>query len=358
LNGLNSNCADLDFYNAPDCRGLISDPIKKILFKCVEKEPADRYTDFIELRNELKRYKTPQASDRSKHYADRTPPKPHLSGIRPETPLYHANNDCLALPPPVGIYRCATISVTQNHEFAFEFAQRASDKYNLRTIILDFDFEKTLSEWYFQTDNTKKKELDENSLLRIVELTDRTAKGGLVHFTRTRAVKPDIMWFNEPDPEYSCKAAARLTKQKGHLLRRLLSELTINADVCILLTGQSVFCELNARCFENSHYIICPAQAEIPSIKAFNNTALLAERSIGIPADRFKYILWNYQSGDGVKPETMWEFSGESLAGFVRVSRKRDAARRGGIYNKCYARSMESAVKRDYDEIISALGIC
>ena len=298
-----------------------------------------------------------------------------------------------SLPRPFGIYRCATISVTQNHEFAFELAYRISEHYDLRTLIVDIDFETTLSELYFMADEKKSCNIYNNSLRHTLELIEQAAFSGwpgdedyeikdcadekdidgsagniprdeapvsgisfLSGLRRGGPDRPELVWLNEPNPEYSGTVADMLTRNRGAALRRLLSEVTAFADVCILLTGNSLFSELNLRCFQNSHYIICPGRPEIPVMRAFKNTATLAERFKGIPSDRFKYIIWEYRQND-IKPEISRALAEESLAGVVRKSRRRDNARRGGAYGGCYAYAMERAVKKDYDEIIRMLGI-
>ena len=359
--------------------GAPANKLLDVFYKCVESDPADRYKDFNEVRAALSslgraplplrgggsglKASEPAPANRgeaSPPMKKTAPPQPDAPVARPKPAPRRETDD---LPRPSGIYRCAAISVVQNHEFAFEFAQRASEHYKRRTLVLDLDFETTLSEWYFQAADSEKRGDGENSLLHVAGLIERAAGnafadiGGLARISRKHAGVPEVVWLNEPNPEYAGKTAELLIKNNGYLLRRLLTEVTVQVDLCLLLTGRSIFGELNALCFENSHYVICPGRAEIPSIKAFNNTALLAEQYRGIPASRFKYIMWNSRNADGVDTDALWELAGGSLAGVVRESRRRDASQRGGIYGKCYMKAMERAVKKDYDEIITALGL-
>ena len=296
------------------------------------------------------------------------------------------------LPRPIGVYRCATISVTQNHEFAFEFAHRAWERYGLKTFIIDIDFETTFSEFYFTSGADKDRSHINNSLYQTIEIIENavaaiyrddafgSADAGahsdrgespqavwryespltgidfFSGFTRGGKERPELVWLNEPNPEYSGMAAEKLTRDRGRILRLLLSEVTVYADVCILLTGCSLFSELNLRCFQNSHYIICPGRADTAAVKTFKNTSILAERFNGVAADRFKYVIWDYKQND-FKPDVTRELAEESLAGVVRKSRRRENTRRGGAFCGCYAYSMERTVKRDYDAILAALGL-
>jgi hypothetical protein len=275
-------------------------------------------------------------------------------------------------------------------------------------LILDLDFESTPTEWYFNSAGARKTANNKISLLRAVKLIEsasypdyrkeassggsgdsiseswgnnhdgggfdsysdgayvRNARisnenaiadmDGIFHLSRRRAEQPEIAWFGEANPEYTGVAADKLSRNNGYMLRRLLTEVTVFADICLILTGSTIFSELNLRCFQNSHYVLCPGRAEIPAIRAFGNTAALAEHYKGVPSDRFKYVIWEHQY-NVISDDVMWEFAGESLAGVVRASKRREAARSGGVYNKCYAYAMERSVKKDYDDIMHALGI-
>jgi hypothetical protein len=255
-------------------------------------------------------------------------------------------------------------------------------------LIFDFDFESTPSESYIKSAAESGRSIDKINLYDAVGLVEAaesafasgggynafsdygvessaglniressvTAINGLTRFARGQANRLEPIWFSEPDPAYSGIVAEKLTYDRGRILRRLLSETSVYADVCIILTGHTVFSSLNMRCFQNSHYIICPGRADAAQIQSFNNSAMLAERFKGVPANRFKYVIWDYQHIDD-RTEAIWNLADDSLAGLVRKSRRRDGARRGGAYGKCYALAMEGAVKRDYDEIIEALGI-
>ena len=354
---------------------FIPKQIIAILSKCTECDPARRYNNFHEIKNELI-----NVQSNIKPAADRR-------GCAPsEEPV-------LALPRPLGVYRCVTISVTQNHEFAFELASRICERYGLKTLILDCDFESTLSELYFTYEKSDNFLLERNSLFHAVKLIEKATYAthcstnaindnttsyladlhtsndkqhrfegeheiydGLPGIFPYNSSQPEPLWLNEPNPEYSGLLADKFIHNNGLLLRRFLAEITVFVDVCIILTGQSIFSELNMRCFQNSHYILCPGRVETQSIKTFNNTAILGERFKSIPSSRFKYIIWGYEQNDEGN-DVIYELRDESLAGAVRKSKRREGARRGGVYNGCYAYAMDRAVKKDYDGIINALGI-
>ena len=424
----NGGNAHFPYENGASTAGVISGRFKKILYKCIEYNPENRYSGFDGIAADLceclragyggaavgrrggvreESYKEgrvaagirgdgvartcnaakadgAEASGRERTGGAEVASRRGNAGGSETSPRRDNFAAPVALPRPMGIYRCLTISVTQNHEFAFELAYRAFERYGLRAVILDFDFENTLSEWYFNAECTNYNILKDNSLLRIIELINREAEseksellnktgtdsicgvqyndpyggaGRLSQFTHKNSAKPEVLCFNEPNPENSGKAAELLLKDRGYLLRRLLSEVTVCADICLLLTGRTVFCDLFARCFENSHYVICPGPAESPSVKSLRNTAALAERHRRIPANRFKYIIWDSTRDDGVNPEVLCGLAGDSLAGIVRKSKRRDSAKRGGQYGRCYAVSMEKAVKMDYDELLTTLGV-
>ncbi|MCL2051725.1 MAG: serine/threonine protein kinase [Lachnospiraceae bacterium] len=400
---------------------------RDILSRCVEMDPAVRYPDFAAIKADLlgmnatgtaphhvEQKATHHVEQNTMHHAEQT--APHIMVKEAPLPMAHKTPHTVTM-HPTGVYRCATISVIQNHEFAFEFACRASEQYGLRVIVIDCDFESTLSEWYFTANGQGNGGLLNNSLYHALKTIEQAASddsdsesgsenggesggesggksggksgsgtqgfgkctpcrteslalmGGagmrgevfagldsLPGLVRGHTGRSGPVWLNEPDPEYSGPAADFLVRDRALALRRLLAEITIFADICLILTGRSVLCELNMRCFQNSHYIVCPGGAEAPSIRAFKNTAILAERRRGVPSDRFKYVFWDY-SHSAAKSEAVWELSEQSLAGVVRKSRRRDESRRDGVYTKCYAYSMERAVKKDYDDIIKTLGL-
>ena len=314
----------------------------------------------------VKHYATPNGASPSMHHTAAGGASQAMRNGVPgsASPVKHYAAPPAPLPHPMGIYRCATISVTGNHEFAFELAYRATERYGLRVLILDLDFETSLSDSYLHKKAAERYGVDNNSLFRAVGLVEQAnyddAIAGIDELTsvsRTQNTCPEFIWFNEPNPEYSGITAEKLIQGDGRILRRLLAEITVHADVCLLLTGYSVFSELNLRCFQNSHYVICPGHAGLAHIKTFKNTASLAEQYKGISSDRFKYVIWEYHTKDGEASDIMWEFEEGSLAGAVRESRRRVSARNNGQYDKCYARSMERGVKKDYDDIINMLGI-
>lgn len=390
-------------------------------------EVSARRSDDISRRNEDKGAQI--SEDKQGFYGapERKTARNAAASARREKPEYReqranpANGDY-----PTGIFRCATISVAQNHEFAFELAHRAAEGYGLRALILDFCFEKTPSEWYFQPESSNGYKKGGNSLLSAIELVERASapRGAaapygsamsyneappygsapsynevpsygsamsygaqenpvsdiyyqkreppapqtfnenifanmneLSRISRGRDKTPAPIWFNEPDPEHSGRAADILLCDRGRAFRRLLTEITVYADVCVLLTGNSAFDEMNCLCFQNSHFIIYPGGSELPSVRAFNNAARLFERGRGVSSGRFKYVIWDYQYKDDIKHDIMTELTEESLAGVVRRSGRRDGAKRDGVFRKCYARAMEKEVKKDYDDILFTLGV-
>ena len=368
----------------------LPDPLWKLLQKCIEKEPEKRYRNFQEVKSGIRaltddsepglkpentvmhrpQFHMPQRIRQDNRAPARKPvrrpPTPPPENMAVNSPFENmAPDPPLDNPPqraqtgPIGIYRCATFSIIRNHEFAFELAYRAWERFGLRVYILDMDFESSFSELYFKPDRDEKIRFG-NSLLNVIKTIENTVGDvGAIYisgpsFGQSRHMGPILL--NEPEPEYAGVAAGKLKRGHGETLRRLLTEVSVCADACLILTGESIFSDINLRCFQNSHYVICPGHAEINEIGKFNNTSLLAERFYGIPADRFKFIVWD-QRQNGVSDEVLSEFPDESLAGAVRKSRKRDDARNGGAYKKSYAFCMESAVKKDYDEIIRALGI-
>ena len=460
--GIGRNEIDEGGFDAPQA---IPNCIKAILSRCTEWDPGKRFQSFQDIKMQLLSYvkESINAAD-SSHYdgdggdgaalrsagggdAARCGTGGNYAAQRVAGGNYAAQRvagggmSCLELPRPLGFYRCITISVAQNHEFAFEFASRISEKYGLKTLILDCDFESSFSELYFTSDNRSNPLYENNSLYMLVKLIEKntyiqndnarhktipknynalnqkhtinfhfdkiindnaSSSGsdngsyrnidggwdncngdyyddcyndcyndgdsysdcgsesvildGLPGLVPCQSGRPEPIWLYEPNPEYSGQLAKIFVNNRGIALRRLLAEITVYADICIILTGQSVLSDLNMRCFQNSHYIIYPGQAEYADIKTFNKTAFLADRDKGIPSNRFKYIIWEYKQSEA-KPEAIWELGDESLAGFVRKSKRREISRRGKMYNGCYAFSMERAVKKDYDGIINALGV-
>ncbi|MDR3120198.1 MAG: serine/threonine protein kinase [Clostridiales bacterium] len=276
---------------------------------------------------------------------------------------------------PALLRRCATLSVAQNHEFALELAYHAAKRYGLRTLVLDLDFENAFSGWYLSAGGDTRRrrgaDYEERVLLRAVDALYRQYAAprqdpGIVdisavsRFVYADPEQPgDLYWLNQPDlaPEAAGRLFDRLSCDGGRFFSRFLSELTARMDVCVLLTGSSVFSALNARCFVNSHFIVYPARADAPAIRAFNNTAQLAEPLLGVPPERFKYVVWNDSEREAVTADALWALSGSSLVGVVRQSKRRDQARREPGEKRPYAAVMEKNVQKDYDDIIRALGI-
>ena len=280
-----------------------------------------------------------------------------------------------------GVFRCATVSVPVNHDFAFELAYRAADRFKMRVIIIDFDFEAAPSEWYCRGDASYGPG-GGNSLLNAIGLAERSRAShgpengsgdsqgagaacerpipaelnALARAPACRGGNPAPVLFNETDAARAGQAAEIILSGAG-VMSRFLAEITVHADLCVLLTPRSVYNEISILCFENSHYVLYPGSAEIPAIREFNNAAGLAEGYRGIPPGRFKYVFWGYRSKNEINEETSEELAEENFAGLIKKSVRRDGSKRAGVNIRCYAHSMNRGVKKEYDDIIYTLGI-
>ena len=340
--GANAAGANAKFANA------VPYPIDKILEKCIKINPSERYASFNEIKTDLKKYKG--AAGRP----------PHMRVPAANRPAGQPRRQA-CVPKPLGIYRCATVSVISNHEFTFELAFRLEEKHGVRTFILDFDFESGASEWYFKSGAAEQAGDFDNCLRRPVGLIEKSESAGFADASETclshnLSLRSGPLWLNEPDPEYSIEVERKLSLNHGGVLRRLLSEISLLAKVCLIVTNRSVFNALTAYCFQNSHIVIYPGGADAPAIRTFRRTSELAERLGCATVDRFKYVLWDCPYS-AVDEELTRELPPGCLAGAVRPSRRRDDVCRISAKNRCYAYSMENRIKKDYDDIISALGL-
>lgn len=282
--------------------------------------------------------------------------------------------------PRAAFVRSLILSVLLNHEFAFELAFCLSASLGLRTLLLNLDFEcpcqAARPAGPERGDAARDSLLIEgNGLRRAVDAAySRYRNSGVAApgagacayasaYAGAYAAAPacpgcpeGMSLLEQGDAGSAADIQARLLGGDGGFLRYFLAELAAGAQVCIVLAGGSILGPLAQNCLRHSDCVLYPARLDIPRIRAFNATGALAE-SLGLmPADKMKFVAWDYSGGETPSGEYVYELRGASLIGAVRRSKKRDAARcRPG--SKIYAAAMERNVRNDYRDIIRALGI-
>ncbi|MDR1440052.1 MAG: serine/threonine protein kinase [Clostridiales bacterium] len=285
-----------------------------------------------------------------------------------------------AMPPPLFL-ESMVLSVMLSHEFAFELAFCLSASLGLHALLLNLDFECPCPAAL--PAGAGLGEAESSSLLVEGNSLRRAVDAAYAQYCGLGAAQPPgaPMLVGVPLPAVACAFAqagaglpegmgileqgdvapvgdiqAKLAGGNGAFLRYFLAALSAGAQVIVVLAGKSVLSPVAAACLRHSHHVLYPAKPNAAGITGFNATAALAE-SLGVmPADKMKFVAWDYSGGEAPCAELALRLRGPSLIGSVRGSKKRDAARcRAG--GRPYAAAMERGVRNDYRGIIGALGI-
>ena len=341
----------------------LSFALKRLVKKCVATEIDERFADFSEIRlilkNILNSRKTAftgtcrrENEEIKERWAELDPMKPSVLDMAT------ASN------------RCTVLSVVQNYEFAFELAWVLAEHMGLNTLVIDFDFQSAVSGWYM-TEN-KNVPADESELYReidmyrAVEIVNRRYSGqedGVFGLEQPFYMKSGKCWpqkmhlIKNDRTELIRPIIEKLSADKGIFFRRFLSEVVVQMDVCILLSGRSGLFEITAECFRASHYVLEPANADIIHTMDFERSVYLAEMLGIITMDKMKFIAWDFSEKNHGEVEYLYALADFALAGIVHGSKKRNTYRYEKNGKKPYAADMERIILKDYMDIVDTLEI-
>ena len=251
-----------------------------------------------------------------------------------------------------------------------------------RTLILDMDADSMFSKWYLECRNQapastlfhaaddpltkalgivsdcegydrKLGNSQQNKMNNCV--IPRVSGPGTPEYLKNSSDWPsDLYLMNSDSKENFRKLYSRLVADNCKALFSLITNLTANMDICVILTDCSIHNALTVACLSISHYVLAAFKPDLQGIKSYRD--IVENPGISASTHRTKFIAWECDSRYFLNPEVETELGDGDVVGVVRSSKKR-SERRFARDGKPYASIMEKSALGDYRDIFETLGI-
>lgn len=326
-----SNQALFEFKPLREVNQKLSGELERIIGKCVRSEPSDRFQSAAEVLEEFRRLQ-------SRHLYASPSPSPNIVPPGNQVPS-----------------RKLIITVWDNAEFGCELAYSAARGTGLKVFLADADALAPKADLILNTEKFSDKYpvngRYDNSVLEV--LMNAVDSGCLSNellydasLKKTGCGNLFIATGNYRLENYEYFRDEQLVK--------LVERAYQCFDLTVLLVNASIYDSFTVIALIKSDYNIAAVHADLAELRKCNATLAFLEEKQHIPAEKTKFVIYEYDSGVNMDIGLLREITWNNLAGTVGLSRRRVRFR---SRKTAYARRMEKNIAADYRRIMRYFGI-
>ncbi|HOJ10601.1 MAG TPA: hypothetical protein PK733_08410 [Clostridiales bacterium] len=241
------------------------------------------------------------------------------------------------------------ITIWGNPEFGCELAYRIAKETGKNILLLDVDLLSPKADLYL---NIKKESDDllerKTGLDILIEWSNRKYLNG--ELIRKAAIQRE-----ELKNLYIITGNYDLDNFEYYTIENLgdiIEKANQNFEITILLANKHIYDAYTITSLLRSDINIAAIEPNTVELREYNNYLMFLEDKQGMRLDKTKFVGYEYIAGIHETNAELKEITEDTYIGKVRYSKARVLSR---SKNKCYAKTMEKAVKRDYIKIIEQL---